>query len=311
MSRRLPTQAALPGFDLAPTAAPPPDPATPRISARRCYPPRSSPRSALYRYRLEVDFAQSEAAHRLLVIGVNPSTADEQSDDATMVRVIARAAALGFGGVDMGNLFGIRSTDPDLRPFGDPVGPENDGELYRMAARASGILVAWGNAGLYQGRSTVVGGALARVAAAHTPLRSHCEKCGQRLFQGDRFCRLCSDMQSVTAPRRPGIPMWCFKVTKLGQPEHPLYQRTEARLVPWSPPPVAFKCTGATTPMSLPSGRQSGRFVLAPQEWSHLRAATTPSGAPHLWRSRARTPGCLVCGAVPSVAHLSCPGASR
>lgn len=78
-------------------------------------------------------------------IGLNPSTADETSDDPTMRRCIAFAKAWGFGRFVMLNLFAFRSTDPKgLRRVPDPIGPENDDWIYTMVDEVQLIVVAWG-----------------------------------------------------------------------------------------------------------------------------------------------------------------------
>lgn len=291
MKRRAAVAPALPGFESVIT---PSAPLAPQVSSRRCYPPRRDPRSRYYRYRLELDFEGRAPAHRLLVCMVNPSKADEEKDDPTVGRVIARAWRLGFGGLDIGNLFGIRSTDPDLRNFGDPIGPENDGELARMARRSSGMLFAWGNNGLYEGRAGVAGSALARIAAAAPdPAFAHCWRCARQIQRGAGFCGRDCAIEAPAAMRTSGIPIWCFKVTKEGQPAHPLYQRDDAVLQPWVPPPVICQCAVQR--------RGRGMTAVAP---------AASAGAVHIWRSRLHTlPGCLLCRAPPAEALQPCRGA--
>lgn len=214
-----------------------------------------------------------DPSNRLAVTMVNPSKADELTTDPTAGRVMWRAFRLGFGAVDMGNLFGARSTDPDgLKDFEDPVGPENDYHLHDMAERCSAMLVAWGNNGSYLGRADFVGGALARIAA------------------------------------RRGVPIWCFKTTKCGQPEHPLYQRDDAILKPWVPPPVVFKCSGTTVPFGLSGGgRKVGRFVRTPKLVNPQTAAIHPTGSSHLWSSKQHA-SCLLCGASGAAGDRPCGG---
>src|SRR6188472_3585079 len=50
----------------------------------------------------------------VMFIGLNPSTATADKDDATIRRVKAIAAALGYGGVYMCNCFSYISTNPDM-----------------------------------------------------------------------------------------------------------------------------------------------------------------------------------------------------
>jgi hypothetical protein len=93
----------------------------------------------------------------LMVIGLNPSTADEVQNDPTVTRCVNYARAWGFGGLLMMNAFAYRATFPkDLKAAPDPVGPDNDFWLRRMAEEARLILAAWGNHGLWLDRQAKV-----------------------------------------------------------------------------------------------------------------------------------------------------------
>ena len=61
-----------------------------------------------------------------MVIGLNPSTADETTNDPTVRRCIGFSRRWGFAGLEMLNLFAFRATDPRvmLRAF-NPVGARN------------------------------------------------------------------------------------------------------------------------------------------------------------------------------------------
>lgn len=57
---------------------------------------------------------------------MNPSTADETSNDPTIERQIRRAKALGYGGIGVLNVGGIRETDSRKAwQDEDPIGPLN------------------------------------------------------------------------------------------------------------------------------------------------------------------------------------------
>lgn len=98
-----------------------------------------------YRYALGRTWGDPKSVNRLAVCMLNPSTADADKDDPTIRRCIAFAKREGCDGLDVVNAYGLRSTDPKaLRTHRDPVGPENDGAIRRLAD-ANGIMVlAWG-----------------------------------------------------------------------------------------------------------------------------------------------------------------------
>lgn len=97
------------------------------------------------RYRYSLWRLWDETLPTLNVIGLNPSTATALIDDNTIRRCRAFAHRWGFGGLQMTNVYGWRSTDPRglLTPH-DPIGPENDFYLLSRAQHAGRVLVAWG-----------------------------------------------------------------------------------------------------------------------------------------------------------------------
>lgn len=104
-----------------------------------------------YRYRLTRLW--DDGAPRLAFVMLNPSTASEKVNDPTIARCEKRARLLGFGGLDVVNLFAFRATDPSvLRAAEAPIGPDNDAFLSRACAEAQMVLAAWGVHGRHQGR---------------------------------------------------------------------------------------------------------------------------------------------------------------
>lgn len=93
----------------------------------------------------------------LMVIGLNPSTADERQDDPTIRRCKGFAEAWGFGALCMTNLFAIRGTDPGIAlAHPAPTGPENDAWLRAAAAGAGLVVAAWGDRGNFNRRNAEV-----------------------------------------------------------------------------------------------------------------------------------------------------------
>jgi hypothetical protein len=98
---------------------------------------------------------------RVLFVLLNPSTADESTDDPTVRRCIGFARSWGFGSVAIGNLFAFRTPSPAaLSACTDPVGRENDDWLIRLRDESSLTVAAWGNHGRLLGRGAAVRGVL-------------------------------------------------------------------------------------------------------------------------------------------------------
>ena len=108
-----------------------------------------------YRYTLARDWMFGQGV--VLFVLLNPSTADENHNDPTIRRCISFAQDWGYRGLLVGELFGIRSTDPRvLKSDPDPIGPDNDRFLQAMAQEAALVVFAWGNWGKVRNRSAQV-----------------------------------------------------------------------------------------------------------------------------------------------------------
>lgn len=116
-----------------------------------------------YRYSLARTWDQERAP--LVVVMLNPSTADAERDDPTIRRLIGFAKREQAGGILVVNLFAFRATDPadlwrEARSGFNVVGPEND-QAIRLAILSIGptcvperawardpgpgdVVVAWG-----------------------------------------------------------------------------------------------------------------------------------------------------------------------
>lgn len=78
---------------------------------------------------------------------LNPSTADARSDDATIRRCVGFAKRWGYAGIEVVNLYALRSTDPKVM-LADPDrtgGSENKEILSDTLLRRSNCVCAWGN----------------------------------------------------------------------------------------------------------------------------------------------------------------------
>jgi hypothetical protein len=96
-----------------------------------------------YRYRLDRVIGASPTT--MALIGVNPSTADATTDDATIRKDMGFARRHGCGRIIKGNKFAFRATDVrKLRGCSFPIGEDNDKHLAEIFAEADVIVVAWG-----------------------------------------------------------------------------------------------------------------------------------------------------------------------
>lgn len=98
-----------------------------------------------WRYTLWRRWRVDGKAKLLMVIGLNPSTADEKDDDPTIRRCINFAKGFGYGGLLMMNAFAFRATQPkDMQAAADPVGPGNDAALSLWRPEVGMVIAAWG-----------------------------------------------------------------------------------------------------------------------------------------------------------------------
>ncbi len=159
-------------------------------------PVRTAHFSPCRRYRYWLRIVWDASLPLLVVVGLNPSTADEFKDDPTLRRVQGFAHDMGFGGVLMLNAFAWRSTDPrGLIGIPDPIGPENTVQQLATWIDEAGphrAIAAWG----------------ANIASMKS-LR----------FRLTQLAALRFD---------------CLRKTKDGHPEHPLYLPAELRPIPWN-----------------------------------------------------------------------------
>jgi hypothetical protein len=90
---------------------------------------------------------------RVVFIMLNPSTADERVLDPTIRRCLGYAMDWGFNTLEIGNIFALRSTDPQmLYEVEDPIGPGNDDALVHMCLDADLVIAGWGHHGVYRAR---------------------------------------------------------------------------------------------------------------------------------------------------------------
>lgn len=154
-------------------------------------------RSRTHRYLLTRRWGRGEP---MVLMMLNPSTADAHIDDPTIIRATGFARRDGYGGLVVLNLYGLRATDPDtLARADDPVGADNDAMITALTTDPAGpVVAAWG-AIAYRARhrartTTVVAGLAAR-----------------------------------------GVRLHCLGRTQDGYPRHPLYLPRTTSLTTWTP----------------------------------------------------------------------------
>lgn len=116
----------------------------------------------VHRYKLWRIWDESKPTVTFCML--NPSTADEVTNDPTIERCVRRAEMMGFGGVIVVNLFSYRATDPDalysaqsyfeLSPF------QNDDHIIKAAKQSTMFICGWGKHGSLFGRGQQVIGML-------------------------------------------------------------------------------------------------------------------------------------------------------
>lgn len=145
--------------------------------------------TAIYRYRLNRIWDKTRL--KILFLMLNPSTADELKNDPTVARCIAYARAWGYGGLEVANIFALRSTDPELLyTHADPIGIENDQYIKQALIECDKVVAAWGTHGSFKNRG--------------------------------------NDVLKMLKARGK---VYCLKKNKDGYPVHPLYQRADAQLI--------------------------------------------------------------------------------
>lgn len=154
----------------------------------------------LYRYWLTRQWQVPHGSSAVFIM-LNPSTADAEVDDRTIGRCIGFARAFGCGRLVVVNLFAFRATDPAImRAAADPVGPDNNRVIEDVLTSTGGpVICAWGAEGGFMERDKAV----------------------LRLI------------------RETGRQATALKLTKHGQPRHPLYLKGDCVPSPYNLPPPA------------------------------------------------------------------------
>ena len=143
---------------------------------------------------------------KIMFLGLNPSTADEQANDLTLVRVLNFSNSWGYGSLVVINLFARISTSPRLlKSSSNPIGLFNNFELKTNIKDWSenefcDLWLGWGVNGSFMKRDRNI----------LKDIKKYSEK----------------KMQNFTKAQMP----LAIGLTKAGHPRHPLYMANSSYL---------------------------------------------------------------------------------
>lgn len=150
-------------------------------------------------YRYFLRRTWNKNSRNVVFVMLNPSTATELKNDPTVERCQRRARELGYGSFTIVNIFALRSTDPKaLYVHDNPVGLFNDQLIVGAARDAHQVICGWGNHGILHQR-------------------------------GAQVMELIREIPKT---------VFAFKITKSGQPQHPLYISYATSAVAIEVPPI-------------------------------------------------------------------------
>lgn len=151
---------------------------------------------SLYRYRLDRTVGMEGPVYAFF--GVNPSTADANTDDATVRKWIGFTKVWGGSRFIIGNVFAYRATDVNaLASVGDPFGDDIGDHTTDIISDADILVPCWGN-------------------TSKVPPKLQ--------FAFDVL------MDALVSS---GKPVMHFGLTKSGDPKHPLMLAYSTPLTPW------------------------------------------------------------------------------
>jgi Uncharacterized protein conserved in bacteria len=110
-----------------------------------------------YRYRLWRVWDTQKP--KVCFVMLNPSRATHEVLDPTVSRCKTRAETLGYGGLEVVNIFALRSTDPKaLYEVSDPVGPHNFEAIVDALDKSDIAICAWGTHGKFMNMAWTIKG---------------------------------------------------------------------------------------------------------------------------------------------------------
>jgi hypothetical protein len=157
--------------------------------------------SPCLKYRFRLEGRLKDGGPTVLLVGVNPSTADETTDDQTVRTIKGFAREHGWSRFIIVNAFAFRATDVrELAHAADPRHPENEGWIRSACYEADLVVPCWGSR--------------RKLPAALHPV-------------------LDQTLDTLVGSQRP---ITAFGVTASGDPRHPLMVAHSTRLQPYERP---------------------------------------------------------------------------
>lgn len=147
------------------------------------------------RYRYRLWRVWDESRPKACFVMLNPSTATHEVLDPTVSRCKTRAETLGYGGLEVVNIFALRSTDPkELYKVDDPMGSNNIAAIMEAVNDCAIAICAWGG----HGKLGDIGSIIKQTLAQAFPDKTH-----------------------------------YLKINSDGSPAHPLYLPYSLQPTPW------------------------------------------------------------------------------
>ena len=99
------------------------------------------------RFRYYLKYCWNASMSTIVLIGLNPSTADYYKLDPTLYRVLYYSYKWGFGSFVMLNAYAHVSTDPHMLHHKRSVGRYNDATIKEFLSQNIDVVCAWSNCG--------------------------------------------------------------------------------------------------------------------------------------------------------------------
>lgn len=116
------------------------------------------------KYRYSLTRSWEDGSGKVVFIGLNPSTADQNQDDPTIHRCVNFAKSWGYSSIEMVNLFAYCATNPEeLKMQQQAIGPANNQWIASALQESKLTIACWGNHGSFKNRAAQIQGLYPRL----------------------------------------------------------------------------------------------------------------------------------------------------